>query len=105
MKVRFEFLTLFRQKAGRGEIELEIVSAGSTDEGGPGIPTVLDALRGLEGSADVGRLGTLEGDRLRRGVLLFARSPGAGMRRIVDPARESLGPAETLVLSTAMEGG
>jgi len=105
MTVRFELLALFRHKAGTGEIELEVVPAGGRGENAAGIPTVLDALRCLEQRAEAGSLGALEGDRLRKGVLLFGRSPGAGMRRILEPAGEPLGPAETLVLSTAMEGG
>jgi len=118
VKVRFELLSLFRQKAGTGEIELELgtvacpAEAGGDAAPGPaaeqgrvGGPTALHALRRLEAQLLPRRLGALEGDILRRGVLLFVRSPGAPMHRILDPARESLREGQTLVLGTAMEGG
>jgi hypothetical protein len=114
--VRFELLTLFRQKAGRGEIVVEVGAAAAAaalesipgnagGTGGADGPTALDALRRLETRLEPQRLGALEGDALRRGVLLFARSPGARMRRILEPARETVREGQTLVLATAMEGG
>jgi hypothetical protein len=108
-KIRFELLSLFRHKAGTGRIDVEVGAdspAPATDssaaEGGP---TALDALRCLEARFAPGALGALDGERLRRGVLLFVRGPGIPMRRIADPARELVREGLTLILATAMEGG
>jgi len=108
MRIRFELLALFRHKAGTGHLELEVVPAGGqggNHNGEAGGLDALDALRRLEEHLGPGTLGALEGDRLRRGVLLFARSPGEPMRRIVEPVKEPLHAGQTLVLATAMEGG
>jgi hypothetical protein len=109
VRVRFELLSLFRHKAGTGRIEVEVEAGpprgatdGSAEEGGP---TALDALRCLEARFAPEALGALEGESLRRGVLLFVRGPGVPMRRIPDPAGEPVREGLTLILATAMEGG
>ena len=106
VRIRFELLALFRHKAGTGRIDLEVAASGnplpSAVDGGP---TALDALRCLEAHLAPRSPGALEGSLLRRGVLLFVRSPGAPMRRIAEPAREPVLEGQTLVLATAMEGG
>jgi hypothetical protein len=115
MKVRFELLALFRDRAGAGEIEIE-VAAGASPAGADAAecavdshraarPTALEALRCLEARLAPRTLGVVEGNGLRRGVLLFARSPGLPMQRIAEPARRPLEEGDTLVVATAMEGG
>jgi len=93
MKVAFELLTLFRQKAGTGRLELEVAEAA----------TVLEALHAAE--AVLGGQALLQGERLREGVLVFLKEAGGGTRRVFRPAEERVGRGQALVLSTAMGGG
>lgn len=115
MKVSFELLALFRQKAGTDRLELE-VPAGPRPEPPFGAaackapqpaatvgPTVLAALRAAE--ARLGGEALLDGEDLRRGVLVFLKQSGAAAHRVLSPANERVGPGQALVLSTAMGGG
>jgi len=95
MKVPFELLALFRQKAGTDRLEVEVPASG--------VPTVLDALRAAE--ARLGGQALLEGEDLRPGVLVFLKQSGGAARRVVHPAGERVGPGQAVVLSTAMGGG
>jgi molybdopterin converting factor small subunit len=94
VKVSFELLALFRQKAGTARLELEVPAAA---------PTVLAALRAAE--ARLGGEALLDGEDLRRGVLVFLKQSGAAAHRVLSPANERVGPGQALVLSTAMGGG
>lgn len=94
MKVPFELLGLFRQKAGTDRLEAEVPT---------GPPTVLAALRAVE--ARLGGQALLEGEDLRPGVLVFLKQGGGAAHRVVHPAGERVGPGQTVVLSTAMGGG
>jgi molybdopterin converting factor small subunit len=94
VKVSFELLALFRQKAGTDRLELEVPAAA---------PTVLAALRAAE--ARLGGEALLDGEDLRRGVLVFLKQSGAAAHRVLSPANERVGPGQALVLSTAMGGG
>jgi hypothetical protein len=98
MKVPFELLALFRQKAGTERLEVEVPqpAVGSA-------PTVLAALRAVE--ARLGGQALLEGEDLRPGVLVFLKQGGGAARRVVHPAGERVGPGQAVVLSTAMGGG
>ena len=93
MKVAFELLALFRQKAGTGRLEVEIGAAS----------TVLAALRAAE--AQLGGQALLDEERLRQGVLVFLKDAGGGTRRVFRPAEEMVGRGQAVVLSTAMGGG
>ena len=104
-RVRVELLALFRAKAGTGRLDLELVRRAPGGGDGPGALTVLDAIRALEQRVEPSGVGALDGDRLRRGVLLFRRTPGEPMQRVVEPGQAALRDGETLVLATAMEGG
>jgi len=116
MKIAFELLALFRQKAGSGRLVLEVPAGDArgaafgtapckvTVRGaGAGRPSVLDALRAAE--AGLGGQGLLQGERLREGVLVFLRDSSGGTRRVLLPAAERVQPGQTVVLSTAMGGG
>jgi hypothetical protein len=117
MKVAFELLALFRQKAGAGRLELEVPAAGPRPEvpfgaasckapgrgAEPAAPSVLEALRAAE--AALGERSLLQGERLREGVLVFLKEAGGGTRRVFHPAEERVGRGQTVVLSTAMGGG
>ena len=112
MKVAFELLALFRQKAGTGRLEVE-VSAGPLVEAPFGTtpcqapqgagPSVLEALRAAE--AQLGGQALLDGERLRQGVLVFLKDAGGGTRRVFRPAEERVGRGQGVILSTAMGGG
>ena len=114
VKVPFELLALFRQKAGTDRLEVEVPTAARENplrrrglQGAPAAagsaPTVLDALRAAE--ARLGGQALLDGEDLRRGVLVFLKQSGGAARRVVHPAGERVGPGQTVVLSTAMGGG
>ena len=115
MKVPFELLALFRQKAGTDRLEVEVPTGprGEIPFGAApckvpqqavgSAPTVLDALRAAE--ARLGGQTLLEGEDLRPGVLVFLKQSGGAARRVVHPAGERVGPGQTVVLSTAMGGG
>jgi hypothetical protein len=94
MKVAFELLTLFRQKAGTGRLELEVAA---------GAPTVLEALRVAEDR--FGGQALLDGERLREGVLVFLKETGGATRRVLHPEQERIRSGQAVVLSTAMGGG
>lgn len=94
MKVRFELLTLFRQRAGTEGLEVEV----------PAPCTVAEALRAL-GAAAPALDGLLEGERIREGVLVFRKGPNGATQRVARPAAQTVGAGEALVLSTAMGGG
>jgi hypothetical protein len=131
VKVAFELLALFRQKAGADRLELDVpVGAcaplsgepGSADaptglgpDGGepagadaptslPGYaPTVLAALRAAEDR--LGGQPLLDGEKLRQGVLVFLKDSRGAARRVFHPAEERVRSGQTVVLSTAMGGG
>jgi hypothetical protein len=94
MKVVFELLTLFRQKAGADRLELEVPE---------GAATVLEALRAAE--ARLGGQALLDGEKLRQGVLVFLRDARGTTRRVFHPAEERIRSGQAVVLSTAMGGG
>jgi hypothetical protein len=119
VKVSFELLALFRQKAGADRLELE-VPAGARAEvpfgaapckaagfaglrPGAGPLTVLAALRAAE--ARLGGQALLDGEELRRGVLVFLKEAGGATRRVLHPSQERITGGQSLVLSTAMGGG
>jgi hypothetical protein len=101
MKISFEFLTLFREKAGAERLELEVPAEASSGAA----PTVLAALQVLQGALAGRGVLLLEGERVPAGMLVFLRSPGGGLSRIFRPAEERIGQDQTVVLSTAMAGG
>ncbi len=120
MEVRFELLTLFREKAGAGELTLEVEGL---SPGGPLLEALLAlearfagaGLRVLESAVSTaGAAGSGEGAAagaagagaaLRPGVLVFLRDAAGTLVR----AREANAPlpagTRSVVLSTAMEGG
>jgi hypothetical protein len=95
VKVAFELLAVFRQKAGADRLEVEL-EAGLE-------PTVLAALRAAE--ARLGGQPLLDGDKPRQGALVFLKDAGGATRRVFDPATARLQPGQAIVLSTAMGGG
>jgi hypothetical protein len=101
MKVVFELLTLFRQKAGADRLELEVGAPASTPGCAPA--TVLEALRAAE--ARLGGQALLDGEKLRQGVLVFLRDARGTTRRVFHPAEERIRSGQAVVLSTAMGGG
>ena len=94
MKVNFELLALFRQKAGADRLALEVPA---------GAPTVLDALRAAE--ARLGGQALLDGVELRQGVLVFLKDAGGATRRVFHPSEQRITSGQVVVLSTAMGGG
>ena len=99
MKLRFEFLTLFRQKTGQESLIVQLADR-------PGKrPTVREALQALEDSLGSRQLGLLEGGRVAGGLLIFRKTPAGALERIRDPEDQSVEPGQSLVLSIAMEGG
>jgi molybdopterin converting factor small subunit len=94
VKVACELLTLFRQKAGSGRLELEVPEEA---------PTVLAALRAAE--ARLGGQALLDGENPREGVLVFLKDVQGGTRRVLRPAEETIRSGQAVVLSTAMGGG
>ena len=112
MKVSFELLTLFRQKAGTGHLELEVPTGARAEvpfgaapckAAGSGMPTVLAALRAAE--TRLGGQALLEGERLREGVLVFLKEAGGATRRVFHPSEKRIRSGQAVVLSTAMGGG
>ena len=109
MKVAFELLTLFRQKAGADRLELEVgeapaagLPAGLRPLSGRQ-PTVLEALRAAE--ARLGGQALLDGVKLRQGVLVFLKDAGGATRRVFHPSEQRITSGQVVVLSTAMGGG
>jgi molybdopterin converting factor small subunit len=101
MKVTFEFLTLLREKAGTDHLELEV--SGEAPFGAA--PTVLSALRVLQGALAGRGVPLLEGERVPKGMLVFLKSATGGTTRVLRPAEARIGPGQSVVLSAAMGGG
>jgi hypothetical protein len=99
VKLRFEFLTVFRQKIGQESLTVQLDDRPGTN------PTVRDALEALEKSLGSRGFRLLEGGRIVGGLLIFRKTPAGALERIRDPEDQSIEPAENLVLSIAMEGG
>ena len=99
MKLRFEFLTVFRRKTG---LESLIVEA---PEGSGQRLTVLEALAALQNRLERGQLKLLDRGCVGRGILIFRRTSTGGLDRVFDPEGQRIVEGEILVLSTAMEGG
>lgn len=99
MKLRFEFLTLFRQKIGQESLIVQLA-----DRPG-GSPTVREALQALEESLGSRRLGLLEAGRVSENLLIFRKTSAGALERIRDPEDQSVEPGQSLVLSIAMDGG
>ena len=99
MKLRFEFLTLFRQKIGQESLIVQLADR-------PGkSPTVREALQALEESLGSRRLGLLEAGRVAENLLIFRKTSAGALERIRDPEDQSVEPGQSLVLSIAMDGG
>jgi hypothetical protein len=96
MTVYVELLTVFRQRAGTDRLTVEL----GTGDGR--IPSVLQALQTLP--AEMG-LAVLEGTQTKKGVLVFVRTPEGTLHRVFHPDAQGVVPGQTLVLTTAMEGG
>lgn len=99
MKLCFEFLTVFRQIAGRQSVCLQPA------EGRAGPSTVTDALQALEDAVELRGYRLLHAGRVAAGVLVFRRTPTGALERIRNPEDQSIRDGEKLVLSVAMEGG
>jgi hypothetical protein len=99
MTVRVELLTVFRQKAGADALTVELAPAQGT--AGAGRPSVLQALQALRGA----ELGLLDGSQIKKGVLVFVRTPEGTLHRVFHPDAQGLIEGQPLVLATAMEGG
>jgi len=99
VKLRFEFLTVFRRKTG---LESLIVEA---PEGSGQRLTVLEALAALQNRLEHGQLKLLDRGCVGRGILIFRRTSTGGLDRVFDPEGQRIVEGEILVLSTAMEGG
>lgn len=99
MKLRFEFLTVFRRKTG---LESLIVEA---PEGSGQRLTVLEALAALQNRLEHGQLKLLDRGCVGGGILIFRRTSTGGLDRVFDPEGQRIVEGEILVLSTAMEGG
>ena len=99
MKLRFEFLTVFRQKFGRDNLTIQFPDR----PGKP--PSVLEALQELERFLGSGDTRLLEQGRVAAGLLVFRRNPEGALQRIRNPESRIIPAGETLVLSIAMEGG
>jgi hypothetical protein len=100
MKVRFEFLTLFRQRFGAERMELEVPGEAPADA-----PTVLAALQALQSAPAGLGVRVLEGERTAGGLLVFLKGPGGGLTRVLRPAEARIVQGQTVVLSAAMGGG
>jgi len=109
MRVGFEFLALFREKAGAERLELEVGAdappAGAVGRTGAERLTVLDALKALQDALAERGVRFLEGRNLAAGILVFVRGAGGGLTRVPDPDGMRIGEGERVVLSTAMAGG
>ena len=103
MKVVFELLALFRQKAGADRLELEVGQALAAGLPAGLRPTVLEALRAAE--ARLGGQALLDGVELRQGVLVFLKDAGGATRRVFHPSEQRITSGQVVVLSTAMGGG
>jgi hypothetical protein len=101
MKVPFEFLTLFRERIGAERLELEVPGEPSSGDA----PTVLAALQALQSAQAGCGVRLLEGERMPGGLLVFLRSPGGGLARVLRPAEARIGQDQSVVLSAAMGGG
>lgn len=97
MKLRFEFLTVFRRKLGLESLVVELSG------GAENTPTVLDALAALQ--TECRELRIVHRRRLAAGVLVFRRASAGGLERVVAPEEQGVADGEILVLSAAMEGG
>jgi hypothetical protein len=99
VKLRFEFLTVFRQKIGQESLTVRLA-----DRPGEG-PTVLEALEALQTAIASKGLRLLEEGRVVKGLLIFRRTPAGALQRIRNPGDQSIEAGQSLVLSIAMEGG
>jgi len=99
VKLRFQFLTIFRLKTG---LESLIVEA---PEGSGQRPTVLEALAALQNRLEHEQLKLLDRGCVGRGILIFRRTSGGGLERVFHPEGQRIAEGEVLVLSAAMEGG
>ena len=99
MKLRFEFLTVFRQKLGRDALTIQLPER----SGKPA--SVLEALQALENAPGIEGLRLVEGGRVAGGLLVFRRNPAGALQRIGNPEDQIILAGENLVLSVAMEGG
>jgi hypothetical protein len=99
VKLRFEFLTVFRQKFGQDSRTVQLPDR----PGKP--PNVLEALQALENTVGIGDVRLLEGGRIAGGLLVFRRNRAGALERIRSPEDQIIHAGELLVLSVAMEGG
>jgi hypothetical protein len=93
MTVRFELLSVFRDRTGIDALCLPVSGF-----------TVGQALAALEQGFGRAVLPLLEAGRMKKGVLVFSRNSSGGLVR-VSGMQQALTDRQTLVLATAMEGG
>lgn len=126
MKVRFEFLTLFREKTGTDRTVLDVpaiagaaapagtaapavpqapVSSAAQRPPAPQAPTVIQALQALEEQYASRSVRLVEGGEVRKGVLVFLKDPGGRTTRVLRAGEQRIAGGQSIMLSTAMEGG
>jgi len=99
MELCFDFLTVFRQKTGRESLTLVIPSHTI-----PPQPTIIWALEKLEKQLKAERIALEHGD-LKKGVLVFLKSPSGAMKRVAHVRKDRPQAGDRIVLATEMEGG
>ncbi|MEW5815051.1 MAG: hypothetical protein AB1798_06605, partial [Spirochaetota bacterium] len=96
--IRFEFISLFREKTGTGGVVLPInVKENETK--------VLHALEALERHFKEKKLSLLTDCEIKTGVLVFFKKPNGGLERVLTAETVIDENVRTLVLTTAMAGG
>ena len=100
MMVHVEFLSLFRQKTGTGNVDLAV-----PDTRFSGMIRVGRVLEALEALFSRERLSLLKGKEIRPGVLIFSRNGSGGLSRVHSAQGLLVGRNSSIMLAAAMEGG
>ena len=100
MTVHVEFLSLFREKTGMGNVDLTVSDTRSS--GKIRVGRVLEALEALFSHE---HLVLLKGEEIRPGVLIFIRNGFGGLSRASSAQGLLPGRSPGIVLAAAMEGG
>lgn len=96
MRVIFELAAAVREKAGvsRWEFELDATRI-----------SVLDALIGLENAFGEKQLRVVEGQKVRKDVLVFVKDRDGKQKKIVNPEETGYHTGTVILIASAMEGG
>ncbi len=101
MTVRFQLTAALKERAGTGNLEVDVKPGGGDQQEVP----LLDALKALDGCMKGRGSPVVKDGMVKKEILVFIKKPEGGQERISDPCSRKLKAGESVLVSSAMDGG